>query len=133
MATRKIEIEDTLQDCVDSAIDSIKDELKRYLESNPDTDSCPEWGDLDYSGALHEIVDGAVPIYTQEIRFYFHGDDIEQAFDDAGIGSKDDAGWPMGWKPAAIYCYIEQEAQSWFRDNAEDIFQEWKDAKPSED
>src|SRR3990167_10758212 len=102
---RQIEIDDTLQDCVDGAIGSVKEELLSYLDANPDTDETPDLGnDLDYSGAIHEIVDGAVPIYTQEIAdiMYMHGDDVEQAFDNAGIGEKEDgAGWPMGWKAAA--------------------------------
>jgi hypothetical protein len=126
---RTIEIEDTLQDCVDNAIDSVRDEIVSYLDQNPDTDESPEWNDLDYSGAMHEIIDGSVPIYTAEINdiFYLHGDEVEQAFDDAGIGSKDDKGWPMGWKAAAIYCYIEQQVQEWFSNNASDVFDEWKE------
>jgi hypothetical protein len=130
MTKRTIEIDDILQDCVDSAIESVKDELECYLKNNPDTDELPcISNDLDYSGAIHQIIDGSVPIYTSEINdiFYLHGDDVEQAFDDAGIGTKDDKGWPMGWKAAAIYCYIEQQVHEWYRANAEDIFTEWKE------
>jgi hypothetical protein len=127
---RTIEVEDTLQDCVDSAIEDVRAELVSYLEQNPDTDETPDLGnDLDYSGAVHSIVDGAVPIYTSEIRdiFYLHGDDVEQAFDFAGIGTKEDEGWPMGWKAAAIYCYIEQQVAEWYQSNAKDIFDEWRE------
>jgi hypothetical protein len=126
---RTIEIEDTLQECVDGAIEAVKDELLSHLEQNPDTESLPDWGDLDYSGALHEIIDGAVPIYTSEIKdiFYLHGDDVEQAFDDAGIGEKDDKGWPMGWHAAAIYCYIERQAYDWYAANAAEVFEEWQE------
>jgi len=124
-----IEINDTLQDRVASAIEDVKAELLEYLDSNPDTEETPDLGnDLDYSGRIHEIVDGAVPIYTKEINdiMYLHGDDVERAFDDAGIGSKDDKGWPMGWKPAAIYCYIDQKVYEWYRNEAGEIFAEWK-------
>ena len=127
---RTVEIDDTLQDCVDSAIEDVKSELENYLEQNPDTDETPcISNDLDYSGAIHEIIDGSVPIYTSEVNdiFYLHGDDVEQAFEDAGIGSKDDKGWPSGWKPAAIYCYIEQKVHEWYRANADDVFEEWKE------
>ncbi len=128
---RNIEIEDNLQDYVDDAIDEVKTELLNHLEQNPDTDSLPCLNnDLDYSGAIHEIIDGSVPIYTKEINdiFYLHGSDVEQAFDDAGIGEKKDGeGWPMGWKVAAIYCYIEQEVAQWYNDNAQEIFDEWKE------
>lgn len=130
---RTVEIDDTLQDCVDEAIKAVADELRSYLDQNPDTDEAPDLGnDLDYSGSIHEIIDGAVPIYTQEIAdiFYLHGADVERAFDDAGIGSKEDGpGWPMGWKAAAVYCYIERRVQEWYRANAEDVFNEWKEKR----
>ncbi len=125
---RTIEIEDTLQDCVDSAIEETKTLLTDYLADNPDTDSLPCLNnDLDYSGSFHEIIDGSVPVYTSEINdiFYLHGDEVERAFDNAGIGEKNDSGWPCGWKAAAIYCYIEQEVAEWYHDNAEEIFEEW--------
>lgn len=130
MSKRNIEIDDTLQDRVNSAIENVKAELLSFLDENPDTDSYPDLGnDLDYSGAIHEIVDGSVPIYTKEIddTMYLHGDKIEKAFDDAGIGSRDDE-WPMGWKPAAIYCYIQEQVNEWYHDSAKDIFEEWKEA-----
>jgi hypothetical protein len=130
MAKRMVEIDDTLQDCVDSAIEEVKAELLSHLEQNPDTDELPDLGnDLDYSGAIHQIIDGSVPVYTADINdiMYLHGNDVERAFDDAGIGEKDDEHWPMGWKAAAIYCYIEQEVNQWYYDNASDIFDEWKD------
>ena len=130
---RTVEIDDTLQDCVDGAIESVKDELISYLDQNPDTDETPDLGsNLDYSATIHEIIDGSVPIYTSEINdiFYLHGDDVERAFDDAGIGTKDDDGWPMGWKAAAIYCYIDEQVGKWYRDNASDVFDEWRETHP---
>jgi len=127
---RNIEIDDTLDDCVTEAIDAVRAELLSYLEQNQDSDEVPcISNDLDYSGAIHEIIDGAVPIYTQEITdiFYLHGDEVEQAFDDAGIGDKQDgAGWPMGWKAAAVYCYIESKVHEWYQAEAKDIFEDWK-------
>lgn len=131
-----IEIEDTLQDCVDGAIDQVKDKLNNYLAENPDTDTLPCLNnDLDYSGAIHEIIDGSVPIYTKEINdiFYLHGDEVEQAFDNAGIGNKDDKGWPMGWKPAAIYCYIQEQVNNWYHNEAEELFNEWKESNKEKD
>lgn len=133
---RTVEIEDTLQDRIDSAIEDVKQELLSYLEANPDTDETPDLGnDLDYSGAVHEIIDGSVPIYTKEIEdtFYLYGSEIEKAFEDAGIGEKEDKGWPSGWKAAAIYCYIEQQVADWYYNNAEDIFDEWKAAQDAKE
>lgn len=127
---RTIEIEDCLQDCVDSACDSVKEALEDYLKENPDTEETPcISNDLDYSGAIHEIVDGSVPVYTREINdiFYLHGDKVEKAFDYAGIGEKKDEGWPCGWKAAAIYCYINDKVHEWYQNNADSIFEEWKE------
>lgn len=132
---RTIEIEDTLQDRVESAIEDVRTELLNYLNENK-PDSCPcISNDLDYSGDIHEIIDSSVPIYTKEIEdtMYLHGSEIEEAFDDAGIGEKKDDSWPMGWKPAAIYCYIESKVHEWYGEQAEDIFAEWKDAQEQPD
>lgn len=125
---KTVEIDDSLQECVDSACSAVADEVKQYLDDNPDTDSAPDLGKLDYSGAIHEIIDGSVPIYTNEIRdiMYLHKQEVEEAFNSAGLGSKDD-NWPMGWEAAAIYCYIEQEVNEWYRNNSDDLFDEWKE------
>lgn len=109
---RTIEIEDNLQEIIDSTIEDVKQLLLDYLKDNPDTDELPCINnDLDYSGSVHEIIDSAVPIYTREIEglWYFYGNDFEKAFDDAGF--ERDGEWPSGWQAAAIYCYIEQEVQ----------------------
>jgi len=130
MSKITVEIDDDLEDIVESVIEDVKTELENWLKENPDSDECPElYNDLDYSGSIHEIIDGAVPIYTNHIEglFYLHGDKFEDAFDDAGIGDKNAESWPSGWKAAAIYCYLEQRLNEWWRDNAEDIFDEWKD------
>lgn len=127
-----VEIDDTLDDIIKSIIDDVETELKNHLESNPDTDECPDlYNDLDYSGAIHEIIDGAVPIYYKEIDdlFYLYGNEFEDAFDTAGLGDKNDESWPMGWKSAAIYCYLEQKVNEWWQSCAEEIFDEWKETQ----
>jgi hypothetical protein len=129
MSKRTIEIEDTLQERVDSAIEDVKTELISYCDDN-EPDKLPDLGnDLDYSGTIHEIVDGSVPIYNNEIRdiFYLHGSEVEEAFDNAGFDSKDDKDWPLGWKPAAIYSYIQEQVHEWYNDHAEDVFEEWQE------
>jgi hypothetical protein len=136
MAKRTVEIDDTLEDHVQNAIDEVKRELIEFLKANPDREDTPDIGnDLDYSGSIHEIVDGSVPIYTKEIddTFYLYGSEIEEAFDDAGIGSKDDSAWPSGWKAAAIYCYIEQKVHEWYRNNADDVVAEYRAEHESEE
>lgn len=125
---RNIEINDTLQERIDSAIEDVKNELLSYLnENSPDSLPCLS-NDLDYSGSIHEIIDGSVPIYTKEIddTYYLYGREIDEAFENAGIGDRD-GNWPMGWVAAGIYFLIEQRVHEWYQDNAEDIFEEWKE------
>lgn len=127
---RTIEIEDSLQDRVDSAIEDVKAELLSYCEENkPDSLPCIS-NDLDYSGAIHEIVDGSVPIYTKEIddTWYLHGSDLESAYEDAGCGANPKENNGM----AAIYFYIDQQVREWYSDNAEEVFEEWQAKQPAE-
>jgi hypothetical protein len=128
---RTIQIEDTLQERIDSAIADVKQALQDYLEENQDTDKLPDINDeLDYRGGIHEIIDGSVPIYTDEINatMFLYGARIEEAFDDAGIGGKD-SDWPNGWQAAAIYCYIQAQVNEWYSDNAQGIFDDWQESK----
>jgi hypothetical protein len=123
MAKRTVEIEDNLSEIIEGVKDDVKEEIKNYIEENKEK---PDYGDLDYSGAIHEIIDGAVPVYTSEINdlFYLYGNEFEQAFDDAGIGDKEDEHWPMGWKAAAIYCYIEQELNNDLESMIDELYEE---------
>jgi hypothetical protein len=126
-----VELEDTLQERVDSLIADVEALLLEYLEENK-PDSCPcLHNDLDYSGAFHEIVDSATPVYYSEIDtiHYLYGDRMEEAYNDAGIGDKSEA----NWKQVAIYCYLEQEAASWYQDNAEEIFEAWQSEQEQEE
>jgi len=133
MIKRTVEIEDNLDDILESVKDDIKDLAIDYLNDNPDSEEAPElYNELDYRGFVHEIIDGSVPIYTGEINdlWYLYGNDFEDAFDNAGIGDKVDKHWPSGWKAAAIYCYIEQEVGEWYEDNKDEIYDEWREKHP---
>ena len=128
---RQVEINDTLQERVDSATDELQDLLLDYLQDNPDTDELPDLGnDLDYDGRFHEIVDSSVPIYTGEIEdtWYLYSNQLEEAYEDAGVGDNTRENNGM----AAIYFYIFAECCEWYGNNAQDIFDEWEENK-SED
>jgi len=125
---RTIEIEDTLEDRVDRAISDVKECLLTYCADN-DPDELPDLGnDLDYSGSIHEIVDGSVPIYTHEIKtaWFLHGSDLESAYEDAGAGENPMENDGM----AAIYFYIHQRVCSWYNDEAQAVFDAWLESKP---
>jgi hypothetical protein len=124
MTKRMVEIEDNLDQIVEDVQSELKDLVVNWIKENntkPDLSN-----DIDYDGSFHEIVDTAVPIYTGEINdlFYLYGDEFEEAFDNAGCGDKEDKCWPSGWKPAAIYFYIEQKCWDWFNENIDQIFEE---------
>ncbi len=125
---RTIEIDDTLDNRVECAIDEVKAELENYLNNNPNTDSVPCLNnDLDYSGAIHSIVDSSVPVYTHEIKtaWFLHGSELEEAYENAGVGENPMENDGM----AAIYFYIMDKVQEWYRDEAEDVFEKWKEVQ----
>jgi hypothetical protein len=131
MTTRNIEVEDCLPDRVEVAIDKVKEELIKYLnENDPEKIPCLS-NDLDYSGAIHEIVDSSVPIYTHNIEtaWYLHGRELERAYFNAGVGDNPRENDGM----AAIYYYIHQEVCEWYSNNAEDIFDTYKKEKEDEE
>ena len=116
----RIEMDDVLSDCVNSAIEETKTLLMEYLKEN-DLSHC-DLSDIDSHGELHEIIDSSVPVYTKQIKdaWYLHEDKSTDAYMNAGIGNNpmDNDGM------AAIYCYIQQEVYHWFDDNIDDLFAE---------
>jgi hypothetical protein len=119
---RNVEIDDTLPDRVENAIELVRDELVEYIKENK-PDSTPDLSnDLDYSGSIHEIVDGCVPIYTKEIddAWYLHKRDLIEAYENAGVGNnptENNGG-------AAIYFYIHEQVRDWYHKNADEIYEE---------
>ena len=119
---RTVEIEDVLDSCVEKAIDKVKDLLEEYIKEN-DSDSLPCLNnDLNYSGSVHQIIDGCVPVYYKFINdtWYLYKDDLIEAYENTGIGSNPMENDGM----SAIYCYIEQKVGEWYRKEAQDIFDE---------
>jgi len=128
MSKRQVEIEDTLEERTQDARDYTHNLLVEYLDENPDFDSVPcLHNDLDYDGRVHEIVDGRVPIYTSEIEdtWYLYSSELEEAYESAGFGSNPRENNGM----TAIYCYIHSAVCEWYDGNAEEIFQDWRNAK----
>ena len=128
MTKRTIEIDDTLQERVDGAIEETKDLLLDYLKENDDTVSLPDlYDDLDYSGRFHEIIDSSVPIYTHEIEttWFLYKNELEEAYENAGVG--DNALENDGM--SAIYFFIYEQVANWYAINASDIFDEWESKK----
>lgn len=122
MTKRMIEIDDVLPGCVESAIEEVEKLLREYIADN-ECDEAPDLGnDLGCDGRVHEIVDGAVPVYTREIEaaWFLHGRELEQAYENAGVGSNPRENDGM----AAIYFYISEAVAAWYSRNAEKITKE---------
>lgn len=127
---RQIEIDDTLGERVDNAIEDVRQELLNYLDENkPDKVPCIS-DDLDYSGVIHEIIDGSVPVYTKEIEdtWYLYASELEEAYDNAGFGKNPRENNGM----VAIYCYISDKVYGWYNDHAQEVFEEWQEKQPKE-
>ena len=126
-----IELNNSLDDLVVSAIEAIKEwyryEIKEGNINKTDYDNSLDeiLGVLNYNGALSEIVDGCVPIYTHELKglFFINEDALIEAFENMGLGERSDyENGPLGFEGATIYCYIENEVNYWLNDNLEDWF-----------
>lgn len=124
---RTIEVNDTLEERTQSAINDVKQELLDYLKREDDIEVLPDLGDLDYSGAIHQIVDGSVPIYNSEIAdmWYLHGSELEEAYENAGVGENPRENSGM----AAIYYYIDNKVGEWYHNEAQEVFDSWKESK----
>ena len=125
---RNVKIDDTLDERVADACDTVEELLKEYLHANPDTDDVPcLHNDLDYSGSVHEIVDGEVPIYTKEIEdtWYLYSNKLEEAYENAGVGENPRENNGM----TAIYFYIHQEVCEWYEREDAGLFGEWESDK----
>lgn len=128
---RTVEINDNLDEIVESAIDDVKTELTNFLNENePDSTPCLQ-NDLNYNGAIDEITDSAVPVYTNQIKglWFLYENEFTEAYENAGIGDN-----PLeNDGAAAIYFYIQEQINDWYSSNADDIFEAWQAARPAEE
>jgi hypothetical protein len=115
-----IEVDDALPGCVQRAIDQVEEALTSYCrEEDPDEVPCL-FNDLDAGGNIHEIIDGACPIWDAEIKaaWFLHENELESAYENAGVGDNP----RHGNGTAAIYYYIHQEVSEWYEKNAARIW-----------
>ena len=123
----KVEIEDTLQERVDDAIEAVRELIDETWEDKEERKLLTEheaFDKLEYDGRIHEIVDGSVSIYTKEIKdtWYLHEYELIEAYENAGVGTNPHENNGM----AAIYFYIYEKVMDWMRD------EEWQDVEEDE-
>jgi len=134
MRSYTVEIKQDLTELVDDTIDEIKRAIawlvsEGEIDESMDNDSIMEV--LEYDGTKHEIIDGAVPVYTHELEalMFVHKWTLMEAFEDAGICSVDEVlknpdSFVLGIEGVAVYCYIEQEVNAWIDEDLDDWFNE---------
>lgn len=121
-----VTITDRLPKIIEDTWGEIVEVLQRYFEQYPDED-CPDWGDLDRDGSLHEIVDSAVPTYSRDLDelAYFHQRDALAALQEQfGEISGE---WPLGPFAAGLYCLIEEAVREQWDKEAEDLWARWQE------
>lgn len=121
-----VQLTDRLDDIIESTWDDVVDLLADYFEVHGGDLPCL-YNDLDYSGAVTELIDSAVPIWTSDLRelAYFHHDAAIAALTDQ-VGSAD-GDWPSGPFAAGLYCLIEQGISERWHADAEDLWDTWTD------
>ena len=129
-----VQLTDRLPEIIDSVWDDVVELLKQYFIEHDSSDSFPcLHNDLDYSGAVHELIDSAVPIYTSQLNelAYFHHDAAMSALSDQ-FGSID-GDWPSGPFAAGLYTLIEQGLAEKYDEDAEDLWESWMEELDSKE
>ena len=133
MRSYTVEIETDLPELVALAIEEIKRTIGDFVSAGDIDESMDSHAideALDYDGTKTQIIDGMVPVYTYDLEalFYVHKRVLMEAFEDSGIDWGDVLnnrdGFPLGIEGVAIFCYIEQEVNSWMYDDMQDWFNE---------
>ena len=117
---RTIEIDDTLEENVMIAIDSVKQELLHYLKDNGPFDTLPDFGSFNENGAVDSLIDSATPVYTSEIKdtWYLNRSDLLEAYSNADVGQN-----PLHDNGrTAIYYYIQNKVCEWYEEIAQEVF-----------
>ena len=127
---RTIEINDTLPEILSALQTDVRWVLKCWIHDNAkdevlageNIDTPCMSHDLDDSGAIHELIDGAVPVYYSEIDglWYLYKSEFLEAYEGMGIGEDPTENNGM----AAIYCYLQQEISNWYHENGEELTEE---------
>ena len=134
MVVRTIEVNDSLSELVQCAIDEVKYWFDYEIKNSKNIEKV-DFEDVDslidalnYNGDLHQIIDSSVPVYTHELDtlYYLHKHKLNEAFENMGIGERSEyENAPLGFEGAAIFCYIEEQVTMYLYNG----FDEWFSAK----
>jgi len=117
---RTVEIEDDLDERIADIREDMKNDFIDFLKDNKDIVEFDDYYQQQGTDNIHEIVDSSTPIHYSNIDdlYYLYGDEFEEAYKNAGIGSSDE----NNHKQVAIYCYLEEQAHDYLRE-LEEIFE----------
>lgn len=132
MVKRTIEIDDTLDELVESVEADVLQDFLDYLNDNPELEDFDEYYQEQGCDYIHEMVDSTVPVYNSEIDglYYLYGDEFEESYQNAGIGD----GTEENHRAVAIYCYLEEKAferQNEIQEKFKEILNECYDVPPT--
>ena len=82
---------------------------------------------VEIEDTLNERVDDAINSEIED-TWYLYSSELEEAYENAGIGSNPRESNGM----AAIYFYIQQKVYDWIYDKGEDVFFDWVEEKTKE-
>ncbi|NCW69600.1 MAG: hypothetical protein EBV86_13745 [Marivivens sp.] len=122
-----MQLTDRLPEIIESAWQDVTDLLREYFVENGGDLPCLH-NDLDYNGSVSEIIDSAVPIYTNQLNelAYFHHDAaIAKLVDTFGSADGD---WPSGPFAAGLYSLIEEGINERWHADAEDLWDEFTES-----
>lgn len=123
---RQIEIEDDLQERIDSLKEDIKNDFIDYLEQNLDIGDFDEYYQAQGCDFVNEVADSSTPVYYSGIDglYYLYGDEFDEAYKNAGIGKGDED----NHKAVTIYCYLSEKGFDYLRE-LEELFDDREDIK----
>jgi len=112
---RNIEIDDTMQERIDSVNTEIKKRFDEIVKENPDYGK--ENGEDIYQEIcdyLTEMCDAGTPIYNKEIDdlYYLYGNELENAYNNAGCYDTP----PHNYRHVCIFFYLEQQAHDYLQE-----------------
>ncbi len=122
MTKRTIEIDDTLEETINTVKEEVRQNFLDYLKDNPELDDFEDYCQDTGCDAVHEIADSNTPIYYSEIDglYYLYGSEFDEAYSNAGIGKGDED----NHRQVAIYCYLSEKAFDYQRE-LQDNFEEY--------
>ena len=116
---------EAFQEIVDSVRQDVRTAIDDYMKDNPDEDRDQIEGSIDDNGAITEIYDGAVPVYTGDImeigslpEVYNHVNDLGPAFDGEST--------PSNIIATSIYEILAEEANEQLHEYLDELENEGK-------